>query len=193
MPWVRYTDCLMCWLVVGQDRVLQYCSLFYQSLLIGEYRTWVEWYLAGRNSSMWGKACPSNILFTTHPTYSTLELKSGMCNVKMTANYLSYLMALLVSWNTWSLFWAVFLGETKLSEGYNERSKHVFVNYCYFFLIACSYLLGARASRYTMSRCSSYSLCPYTDCWECSFLVNSRTTAFWTVQTPSKCSTSICI
>jgi hypothetical protein len=54
----------------------------------------------------------------------------------------------------------------------------VFVIYSYVLLIICSYLLGARVSRYTMSHCSSYSLCPYMDCWECSFLVNSRTIVF---------------
>ena len=44
MPWVGYTDRLICWLVVGvgQDLVPHYCSLFYRPLLTDEYRTWVE-------------------------------------------------------------------------------------------------------------------------------------------------------
>lgn len=44
MPWVGCSDRLIGWLVVGvsQDSVPQYCILFYQPLLIDEYKTMVE-------------------------------------------------------------------------------------------------------------------------------------------------------
>jgi len=85
--------------------------------LTDEYRTWVERYLAGGNTSARGITCPSNILFTTHPTYITLELKSVVCNVKVTANYMSYLIALLISWGYLISGVGCVLGENQIDRG----------------------------------------------------------------------------